>query len=116
MVQQLPSNVHISQHPCLLAKLSQLRSKNTSARDVERLVHEITLIVATEAFATSLSAVSGPEDETPLGFSYPTANIAPDTISLVPILRSGLGMVEGTVTFSPLSPAPSPVPLLILPP
>ena len=47
----LPSNVHISRHPCLRAKLSQLRSKGTNARDTKILVHEIALILGVEALA-----------------------------------------------------------------
>lgn len=35
------------------------------------------------------------QDTTPLGFEYETTTISPETISIVPILRSGLGMVEG---------------------
>ncbi|KAI9785372.1 MAG: hypothetical protein M1839_000391 [Geoglossum umbratile] len=47
----LPPNVHISRHPCLHAKLSQLRSATTNSRDTNRLIHEIALIVGCEALA-----------------------------------------------------------------
>jgi uracil phosphoribosyltransferase len=57
----LPSNVHVSQHPCLRAKLSQLRSKSTSPREVKSLIHEISLIVSCEALASSLEATDGPQ-------------------------------------------------------
>lgn len=57
----LPSNVHVSRHPSLLAKLSQLRSKSTSARDVKNLIHEITLLLSSEALASSLAATDGPK-------------------------------------------------------
>ncbi|KAL2024697.1 hypothetical protein VTK56DRAFT_6898 [Thermocarpiscus australiensis] len=97
----LPPNVHVSQHPCLLAKLSQLRSGSTGPRDVKRLVHEISLIVGCEALAKALAATPGPKDETPLGFQYQTTEVRPGTISLVPILRSGLGMVEAVQTLLP---------------
>lgn len=53
-------HVHVSQHPTLLAKLSQLRSKSTAARDVKTLIHEITLILATEALAKALAPANGP--------------------------------------------------------
>ena len=56
----LPSNVHVSQHPCLRAKLSKLRSKDTSSKEVNTLVHEIGLIVAVEALGSVLSAEVGP--------------------------------------------------------
>jgi uracil phosphoribosyltransferase len=91
----LPSNVHVSSHPCLRAKLSLLRSKQTQAREVKGLITEIATIVGVEAFASVLTAVDGPKDETPIGFGYTTTAIEPAQFSLVPILRSGLGMVEG---------------------
>lgn len=53
----LPQNVHISKHPCLTAKLSQLRSRTSSARDTKTLVHEIALIVGCEALATATQSI-----------------------------------------------------------
>ncbi|MCJ1281543.1 hypothetical protein MMC26_000863 [Xylographa opegraphella] len=53
-----PPSVHVSQHPCLQAKLSQLRSKDTNARDTKALVHEIALILGCEALATGLRTES----------------------------------------------------------
>lgn len=50
----LPQNVHVSNHPCLRAKLSHLRSKTANARETKTLVHEIALILSCEALATSL--------------------------------------------------------------
>lgn len=47
----LPANVHVSTHPLLAAKLSQLRSKSTNARDTKSLIHEITSILSCEALA-----------------------------------------------------------------
>jgi uracil phosphoribosyltransferase len=91
----LPPNVHVSTHPCLLGKLSQLRSKSTNVKEVKTLVHEISLLLGCEALAAKTVAVPGPTDSTPLGFEYTTSTLTPETISLVPILRSGLGMVEG---------------------
>ncbi|KAJ4174963.1 hypothetical protein NW754_005382 [Fusarium falciforme] len=98
----LPSNVHVSQHPCLRAKLSQLRSKSISPREVKSLIHEISLIVSCEALASSLEATDGPQDETPLGFQFTSTTVQPSTMCLVPILRSGLGMVEAVQTILPI--------------
>jgi uracil phosphoribosyltransferase len=53
----LPSNVRVSAHPCLLAKLGQLRSRAAGAKDVKTLVHDISLIVGCEALAGCLRAV-----------------------------------------------------------
>lgn len=52
------SNVHISSHPCVRAKLSQLRSASTEARATKKLVHEIATIVGCEALAHGLSVES----------------------------------------------------------
>ncbi|KAF6804520.1 Uracil phosphoribosyltransferase 1 [Colletotrichum musicola] len=103
---ELPSNVHVSRHPCLQAKLSQLRSQSTPAKEVKTLVHEIGLFVAMEALASSTEAVDGPKDATPLGFEFTSTEISPSRLCLVPILRSGLGMVEAVQTI-----LPSPVPV-----
>lgn len=98
----LPSNVHVSNHPCLQAKLSQLRSKSVSARETKSLIHEISLILSCEALATAISAVDGSKDVTPLGFEFTTTTVQPTTMCLVPILRSGLGMVEAVQAVLPV--------------
>ncbi|CAH0018167.1 unnamed protein product [Clonostachys rhizophaga] len=100
------SNVHVSQHPSVLAKLSQLRSKSASSKDVKALIHEISLIISTEALTKAITPTDGPKDVSPLGFEYTTTTIQPNTISIVPILRSGLSMVEAVQT---ILPAPVPV-------
>lgn len=51
----LPSNVHISTHPCLQAKISQLRSQSTTPRETRALVEEISSILGVEAFAQGLA-------------------------------------------------------------
>ncbi|KAI9856440.1 MAG: hypothetical protein M1813_009096 [Trichoglossum hirsutum] len=94
--QPLPSNVHVSSHPCLHAKLSQLRSSTTNSRDTNRLVHEIALIVGCEALAGAVGLRNEGKDKTPLGYEYATKSLSPSSIAIIPILRSGLGMVEGT--------------------
>ena len=120
----LPSNVHVSSHPCLQAKLSQLRSQSTSPRETRDLVHEIASILGVEAFASGLKLKStgkvqsllhpktliskkinkNKQDKTPLGVEYETQVIDPADLALVPILRSGLGMVEGPSTIPTSAP------------
>ncbi|KAI1742085.1 uracil phosphoribosyltransferase-domain-containing protein [Xylaria scruposa] len=102
----LPPNVHVSKHPCLLSKLSRLRSKETEAREVKSLVHDIALIIGCEAFASALTVVDGPKGETPIGYEYTTTTTQPQELSIVPILRSGLGMVDAVQTL-----LPNPVPV-----
>jgi len=101
MSQRLPPNVHVSTHPCLQAKLSQLRASTANARESKALVHEIALMVGIEATAAGLSTAMGPPSKTPLGDEYTTTTISPTTISLVPILRSGLGMLDAIQTLLP---------------
>ena len=50
----LPDNVHVSGHPCLKAKISQLRSHTANARETKNLVHDIALMIGCEALAQSL--------------------------------------------------------------
>jgi uracil phosphoribosyltransferase len=59
MATALPANVHVSKHPCLRAKLSQLRSKSTNVRETKTLVHEIATIVAVDALASLEVSPSG---------------------------------------------------------
>lgn len=111
----LPSNVHVSSHPCLQAKLSLIRSSSTTPRETRGLVHDIANILGVEAFSglklvktgtvnrsprpRSIPALRSPnthsQDTTPLGIEYETQGIDPLDLALVPILRSGLGMVDG---------------------
>ncbi|KAJ5178361.1 uncharacterized protein N7500_001060 [Penicillium coprophilum] len=101
----LPSNVHVSSHPCLQAKLSLIRSSSTTPRETRGLVHDIANILAVEAFA-GLKLVKTGTDTTPLGIEYETQGIDPADLALVPILRSGLGMVDA---LNDLLPTPVPV-------
>lgn len=52
----LPSNVHVAQHPCLRAKVSQLRSQHTGARDAKRLIHDISTMLGYEALGHALKS------------------------------------------------------------
>ncbi|PYH66790.1 uracil phosphoribosyltransferase [Aspergillus vadensis CBS 113365] len=99
----LPSNVHVSSHPLLQAKLSQLRSASTSTRETRSLVHEIATILGVEAFAAGWKVKKAGMDTTPLGTEYVTHDIDPSDIALVPILRSGLGMIEAMNILLPTS-------------
>ena len=91
----LPSNVTISNHPCLLAKLSALRSASTTPKETKALVHEISLLLGWEALAKVLTAQVQGEDVSPMGAKFPVHKATPGRVVIVPILRSGLGMVEG---------------------
>ncbi|KAG8630906.1 hypothetical protein KVT40_000046 [Elsinoe batatas] len=105
----LPQNVHVSSHPCLRAKLSQLRSSSTNARETKQLVHDIALMVGYEALASGLTVAASGTDTSPIGYDYTTETISPAKVSIVPILRSGLSMVEPLLTL-----LPDPVPVFHL--
>jgi uracil phosphoribosyltransferase len=85
------SNVYESQHPLVAHKLSRLRDKNTDPKKFRELVREISALLAYEA--TADLAVMPRELETPLAKT--TGSELREKIGLVPILRAGLGMVEG---------------------
>lgn len=57
MSQSLRPNIHVCQHPCVRAKLSQLRSQSTRPQDAQRLVNDIALFVGAEALAVALKNV-----------------------------------------------------------
>lgn len=61
MSPSLPSNVHVSTHPSVRAKLSQLRSSKANSRETKALVHEIGLMLGYEAIGAGLTATNGPE-------------------------------------------------------
>ncbi|GAB4499084.1 MAG: uracil phosphoribosyltransferase [Anaerolineales bacterium] len=85
------SNVYASKHPLIAHKLSILRAKDTKPKKFRQLVKEIAGLLAYEA--TADLATSPVEIETPLAKMH--AQELQEKIGLVPILRAGLGMVEG---------------------
>ena len=84
-------NVFSSNHPLVAHKLTRLRDKNTNPKKFRELVREIAALLAYEATADLLTI---PRDVvTPL--TDTTGVELQEKIGLVPILRAGLGMVEG---------------------
>ncbi len=83
--------VHISHHPLIEHKLSILRNKNTEPKKFRELIREISMLLAYESTADlGLQAL---EVQTPMGSAM--CHELTETIGLVPVLRAGLGMVEG---------------------
>jgi uracil phosphoribosyltransferase len=87
----LPENVHVSDHPLIRHKLSYLRDKRTEPKKFRELIREISILLAYEA--TADLGLKPKDVETPMGTAH-CAELT-DTIGLVPVLRAGLGMVEG---------------------
>ena len=91
------SNVFVSTHPLVLHKLTKLRNKNTDSRKFRELVREISVLLTYEATADlQLEPI---KIETPL-MEVKGAELR-RKIGLVPILRAGLGMVEGVWELMP---------------
>lgn len=85
------STIYESRHPLVLHKLSRLRDKTTEPKKFRELVREIAALLAYEA---TLDLSTTPRElETPLA-KVIGAELR-EKIGLVPILRAGLGMVEG---------------------
>lgn len=84
-------NVFASEHPLVAHKLSRLRDKNTDPKKFRELVREISALLAYEATADLLTI--------PRSLETPLTTVIgaelKEKIGLVPILRAGLGMVEG---------------------
>jgi uracil phosphoribosyltransferase len=85
-------NLTVLAHPLIQHKLTILRDKRTSTRDFKQLVNEIAMLMAYEV--TKDIALEPLEIETPLERTT-GAQVAGKKLTLVPILRAGLGMVEG---------------------
>ncbi|GAB4543362.1 MAG: uracil phosphoribosyltransferase [Anaerolineales bacterium] len=85
------TNVHASTHPLIAHKIARLRDKRTEPKKFRELVREIAGLLAYEATADLLTTPI--EIETPL--AKMNAYELKEKIGLVPILRAGLGMVEG---------------------
>ena len=85
------SNVYESKHPLVAHKLSRLRDKDTNPKKFRELVREIAALLAYEATADLITVPR--EIETPL--AKMTGAELQEKIGLVPVLRAGLGMVEG---------------------
>ena len=85
------SNVFASKHPLVAHKLSRLRGKDIEPKKFRELVREIAALLAYEATADLLTVPR--ELETPL--EKMTGAELKEKIGLVPILRAGLGLVEG---------------------
>ncbi len=84
-------NVFVSNHALILHKLTKLRDKNTEPKKFRELIREISILLAYEA--TQDLALSETTVETPMGVAH--GYCLSEKIGLIPVLRAGLGMVEG---------------------
>lgn len=92
------SKVCIFDHPLIQHKLSVLRDKNTSSKEFRELISEIAMLMCFEA--TRDLPLEEVTVETPVAVAK-CHRLAGKKLAIVPILRAGLGMVDGMVSLIP---------------
>ena len=92
------SKVFVMDHPLIQHKVTMLRNKETNTKDFRAIANEISLLMAYEV--TRNLPLSDVEIETPI--CKTTAKcVSGRSIGVIPILRAGLGMVDGILTLVP---------------
>ena len=92
------SKLTVFNHPVISHKLGYLRDKRTGSKDFRALVNEISMLMAYEV--TRDLKTDEVEIETPIQKTI-VKRLSGKKIGLVPILRAGLGMVEGMLNIIP---------------
>lgn len=92
------SKVVIFDHPLIKHKLTFIRDKNTTSKEFRELVTEVSMLMAYEV--TRDMELEEVEIETPMSVMKSEV-LAGKKVGLVPILRAGLGMVEGMLDVIP---------------
>lgn len=90
--------VFIIEHPLIQHKVSRLRNKETGSKEFRELVSEISRLMCYEA--TRDLVLEDHEIETPIGPAT-GKKISGKNLSIIPILRAGLGMVDGMLDLVP---------------
>ena len=91
-------NVNILEHPLIRHKLAIIRDKKTDTKQFRDVVKELAMLRAYESFKDIPTQEI--EVETPLEVTKQTV-VKENSIAIVPILRAGLGMVDGILTLFP---------------
>jgi uracil phosphoribosyltransferase len=94
----MDKKIFVMDHPLIQHKLTFLRDKNTGSKEFRALVGEIAMLMCYEA--TRDLPLQDVQIETPMGAST-TKVIAGRKLAFVPILRAGLGMVDGVLALVP---------------
>ena len=92
------STVHVFDHPLITHKLSLMRDKNTGPKEFRELLNEISMLMAYEV--TRDLPLADVEIETPI-CKTKTKVLQGKKLAIVPILRAGLGMVDGFMSLVP---------------
>ena len=91
-------SVHVMDHPLVAHKMTILRDKNTSVKDFRELVSEIGMLITYEA--THDLPLTTRTIETPI-CTTEAPTLAGKKFAVVPILRAGLGLVDGVLRMVP---------------
>lgn len=94
------AKLEIMDHPLIQHKLGILRNKETGAKEFRQLITEISMLMCYEA--TRDLPLEDKEVETPIGPAT-VKQIKGKNLAVIPIMRAGLGMVEGVLTLEPTS-------------
>lgn len=94
----MDKNVHIMNHPLIQHKISLLRDKKTTVKDFRDLVCEIAMLMCYDA--TRDLELKDVDIETPVATAHTKMLAGPD-IAVVPILRAGMGMLDGILSLVP---------------
>ena len=94
------STFHLVNHPLIQHKLTIMRDKDTSSKDFRQLLDEISMLMGYEI--TRNLPLEDVEIETPICKST-QKKIAGKKLAVVPILRAGLGMVDGLLRLVPVA-------------
>lgn len=94
----MSNNIHIMDHPLIQHKLSILRNRETSSKEFRELISEITMLMCYDA--TRDLPLAEVDVETPIATAKCKVLSGRD-IAFVPILRAGLGMVDGVLSLIP---------------
>ncbi len=94
------SELHVIDHPLIQHKLTIMRNKNTSSKDFRELLDEISMLMGYEI--TRNLPLKDVEIETPIERAA-FKMIAGKKLAIVPILRAGLGMVDGLLRLVPVA-------------
>lgn len=92
------AKVHVMDHPLIQHKLSLIRDKATGVKEFRELVEEVALLMTYEV--TRDLPLKEVEIETPVAKTL-TQVIAGKKLGVIPILRAGLGMVDGMTRLIP---------------
>lgn len=92
------ANVFIMDHPLIQHKIGLIRRKETGTKDFRQTISEIAMLICYEA--TRELKLSDVEIETPI-CSTTVKELSGKKMAIVPILRAGLGMVDGMLTLIP---------------